>query len=109
MSGRKTKTRQIYEKAYTHFGDMFSLERSPQEWWVDAYKIDRFIMENPHKDFQRGIVAVLSAIAALRVGADMSQGSERSVEGSTLMNFYWAGRHRGFSESQKLEGEMCKT
>lgn len=92
MTKKRSKTREIYEKAYDHFEDAFSDSEKSQEWWTLAYAIDDFIEANPHKDYQRGAMAVFSAIANIRIGNDKETGNEQCVEAATLMSFYWAGR-----------------
>jgi hypothetical protein len=97
---KRSKTREIYEKAYDHFEDVFSDSKKSQEWWTLSFAIDAFIQANPHKDYQRGVMAVFSAIANIRVGNDKESGNEQCVEAAVLMSFYWSGRHCGLRDAR---------
>lgn len=89
---KKTKKRQIFEKAYLHFKEVQKIQEYDKSWYQLTEAIETFIKENPHQHMQDAVIPVMSAMYAIISGASAEDCGENCKGGNLLFAIYSAGR-----------------
>ena len=100
---KKTKRREIFEKAYVEFQEGMKDEDHEVKVWELGDRINDFIVANPHKSHSDCVLAVMSAICAIENDIDPDECSDACKGGAFLAAIYEAGRRHGLDQGYESD------
>lgn len=92
MAKKKTKRRELFEKAYAHFSQKHSIDDFNDTWPSLSGSVEDFIEQNWYRSAEDTKVTVMSAIFAILSGIPADDCSENCKGGVVLFAIYQAGR-----------------